>query len=125
MHEKNQFFRRYSRFNDTATGSTMCGAAGGVGFGLGGYGGTSLGANDSVALGTDIAINANLVTDVRLGYFRYNINTAKYDQGVNLATQLGIPGMNPGTAITSAAPSFQLTEVCSLSGASPANPPTT
>ena len=62
-------------------------------------------------LGIDIAINAKLVTDVRLGYFRYNINTSKYDQGIALATQLGIPGMNTGDPITGGAPSFQLAEV--------------
>ena len=74
----------------------MFGPAGGAGFGLGGYGGTSKGANDSAARGMDIAINAKPATDVRLGYFRYNINTTKYDQGTNLATQFGIPGMNTG-----------------------------
>jgi outer membrane receptor protein involved in Fe transport len=121
QNEKIHWFGRFSRFTDILAGNVMFGAAGGAGFGLGGYGGTSKGANDSLALGTDIAINSKLVTDVRLGYFRYNINTSKYDQGTNLATQLGIPGMNTGSAITSGAPSFQLTEVGSLSGASPAN----
>jgi outer membrane receptor protein involved in Fe transport len=122
MNDKIHVFGRFSRFTDTLTGTTMFGPAGGAGFGLGGYGGTSKGANDSAALGTDIAVNAKLVTDVRLGYFRYNINTSKYDQGTNLATQLNIPGMNTGTSITSGAPSFQLEEVGSLGGASPSNP---
>jgi Carboxypeptidase regulatory-like domain/TonB dependent receptor len=121
LNEKIHIFGRFSRFTDVLSGTVMFGQAGGAGFGLGGYGGTSKGANDSVALGTDIAINAKLVTDVRLGYFRYNINTSKYDQGTDLATQLGIPGMNTGTSITSGAPSFQLEEVGSLGGASPAN----
>jgi outer membrane receptor protein involved in Fe transport len=122
QNEKIHWFGRFSRFTDVLSGTVMFGAAGGAGFGLGGYGGTSKGANDSLALGTDIAVNSKLVTDVRFGYFRYNINTSKYDQGTNLATQLGIPGMNTGTAITSGAPSFQLEEVGSLGGASPANP---
>jgi outer membrane receptor protein involved in Fe transport len=122
MNEKIHFFGRFSRFTDILSGNTIFGPAGGSGFGLGGYGGTSKGANDSVALGTDIAINAKLVTDVRLGYFRYNINTSKYDQGTDLATQLGIPGMNTGTSITSGAPSFQLTEVGDLKGAAGAPP---
>jgi hypothetical protein len=122
MNDKVHWFGRFSRFTDVLSGTVMFGPAGGAGFGLGGYGGTSKGANDSLALGTDIAINAKLVTDVRLGYFRYNINTSKYDQGTNLATQLGIPGMNTGTSITSGAPSFQLEEVGSLGGAAPSNP---
>jgi len=103
-------FGRFSRFTDTLTGTTVFGQAGGAGFGIGNYGGTSLGANDSAAAGFDIAISSKLVTDVRLGYFRYNINTSKYDQSVPLATQLGIPGLNTGTTITGGAPAFNLTE---------------
>jgi hypothetical protein len=121
MNDKVHFFGRFSRFTDTLTGLTMFGPAGGAGFGLGGYGGTSKGANDSVALGTDIALNPKLVTDIRLGYFRYNIITSKYNQNTDLATQLGIPGMNTGISITGGAPSFQLAEVGASTGAEPAN----
>ena len=78
MNDKVHFFGRFSRFTDTLTGTTLFGPAGGSGFGIGGYGGTSHGANDSLALGTDIALTPKLVTDVRLGYFRYNIGTVKY-----------------------------------------------
>lgn len=121
LNDRIHIFGRFSRFTDTLTGKTMFGPAGGAGFGLAGYGGTSTGANDSLALGTDIAINAKLVTDVRLGYFRYNIITSKYDQSTELANQLGIPGMNLGTSITSGAPSFQLAEVGATTGPAPAN----
>jgi hypothetical protein len=122
MNDRIHFFGRFSRFTDTLSGLTMFGQAGGAGFGLGGYGGTSKGANDSVAAGMDISINAKLVTDIRLGYFRYNINTSKYDQGVALATQLGIPGMNTADPITGGAPSFQLAEVGSSTSQEPSNP---
>ena len=108
--EKIHVFGRFSRFTDTLTGTTLFGAAGGPGFGLGGYGGTSKGANDSAALGTDIAINSTLVTDIRLGYFRYNIGTQKYS-AVNLATQLGIPGLNTGAFGSGGAPGFEMTEI--------------
>ncbi len=104
-------FGRFSRFTDTLTGSTIFGAAGGAGFGLSGYGGNSVGANDSAAAGVDIAINPKLLTDFRLGYYRYGITDTKYDQGTDLATELGIPGENQGTNITSGAPGFYLTEV--------------
>ena len=107
-------FVRFSRFTDTLTGTTIFGNAGGAGFGLGGYGGTSVGANDSTAAGVDIAVNNSLVTDVRAGYFRYDINTSKYDQSTPLATQLGIPGLNTAQAITGGAPGFILTEVGSF-----------
>ncbi len=111
---KTHAFVRFSRFSDTLTGTTMFGAAGGAGFGLGGYGGTSLGANDSTAAGVDIAVSNSLVTDIRAGYFRYGINTSKYDQSTQFASQLGIPGLNLGTNFTSGAPGFILTEVGSF-----------
>ena len=94
LNGKVHVFGRFSRFTDTLTGTTLFGNAGGAGFGLAGFGGTSVGANDSLALGTDIALTSKLVTDVRLGYFRYNINTSKYDQSnVNLP----FPGQNIST----------------------------
>jgi outer membrane receptor protein involved in Fe transport len=120
MSEKTHFFGRFSRFTDTLTGAVMFGPAGGAGFGLGGYGGTSQGANASVAAGTDIVLNSHLITDIRLGYFRYNISTSKYDQNVPLANQLGIPGLNLGTDFTNGAPGFNITDVGSTGA--PSNP---
>jgi hypothetical protein len=116
LNDRVHAFGRFSRFTDTLTGKTMFGPAGGAGFGLGGYGGTSQGANDSAAAGADIVVSPKLVTDVRLGYFRYNIGTSKYDVGTDLATQLGAPGLNMGDTTTSGAPSIQLTEVGSFGG---------
>jgi hypothetical protein len=102
VNAKMHAFGRFSRFTDIETGNTIFGAAGGSGLGLGGYGGSSSGANDSLALGTDIAVNSKLTTDVRLGYFRYNILTAKYDTG---NTNLPIQGENiSGTGANSALP---------------------
>jgi len=82
------------------------GAAGGPGFGIGGYGGNSNGANDSLASGMDIAVSPKLLTDFRLGYYRYNVIDSKYDAGTEFATQLGIPGINTGNSFTSGAPGF-------------------
>jgi hypothetical protein len=111
LNDRVHLFGRFSRFTDTLTGTTLFGAAGGAGFGLGGYAGSSKGANDSAAAGADIAVNSKLVTDVRLGYFRYNILTAKYDEGTDFAGNLGITGLNTGNSITSGAPGFQIQEV--------------
>ncbi len=91
LSQKVHIFGRFSRFTDTLTGATVFGNAGGAGFGLAGFGGTSQGANDSLALGTDVAVNSKLVFDVRLGYFRYNIGTSKYDNG---NTNLPFAGQN-------------------------------
>ncbi len=89
--QKTHVFGRFSRFTDTLSGASLFGPAGGPGLGIAGYGGVSQGANDSLALGTDVAINSNLVTDVRLGYFRYNILTHKNDPG---STNLPFLGQN-------------------------------
>ena len=76
---KTHVFGRFSRFTDVLSGASLFGPAGGPGLGIAGFGGTSKGANDSVAAGVDVSINSRLVTDVRLGYFRYNIITQKND----------------------------------------------
>ncbi len=100
-------FERFSRFTDTLTGKTIFGDAGGTGFGIQGYGGTSKGANDSLAAGLDIALSSTLLTDFRVGYYRYNIKTSKYDQGTDFANQLNIPGLNLDP-ISSGAPAFKI-----------------
>ena len=99
-------FERFSRFTDTLSGAVMFGAAGGPGFGINNYGGNSNGANDSLASGMDIAISPKLLTDFRLGYYRYNVIDTKYDQGTEFANTLDIPGINLGTTFTSGSPGF-------------------
>jgi outer membrane receptor protein involved in Fe transport len=101
-------FTRFSRFTNVLSGTTMFGAAGGPGFGIGGYGGVSQGADDSLAAGMDIALNPKLLTDWRIGYYRYNVIDHKYDQSTQFANQLGIPGMNLGDSFTSGAPGFNV-----------------
>ena len=85
LNEKMHAFARFSRFWDTLSGKVMFGDAGGPGFGIGGYGGNSNGANDSLASGMDIAISPKLLTDFRLAYYRYNVIDSKYDAGVEFA----------------------------------------
>jgi hypothetical protein len=109
--QKIHAFGRFSRFTDTLSGTTIFGPAGGTGFGLANYGGTSVGANDSFAGGADMAINSTLLTDFRLGYYRYNINTSKYDQGQPFSADLGIPGVNLDAGFTSGASAFNLTDI--------------
>jgi hypothetical protein len=92
--EKIHAFGRFTRFTDILSGTVMFGAAGGPGFGIGNYGGNSKGANDSLATGMDIAVSPTVLTDFRLGYYRYNVIDSKHDQTVTFADQLGIPGIN-------------------------------
>ena len=85
LNEKAHAFERFSRFRDILSGKVMFGAAGGPGFGISNYGGNSNGANDSLASGMDIAISPKLLTDFRLGYYRYNVIDTKHDQGTEFA----------------------------------------
>ncbi len=114
--DKMHAFGRFSRFTDTLTGKTMFGAAGGPGFGIGGYGGTSQGSNASLASGMDIALNPTLLTDWRFGYYKYNIKTHKADQTATLATTLGIPGLNTGDFYTGGSPDFNFANIPGGSG---------
>ena len=112
LSERSHVFGRFSRFTDILSGKVMFGEAGGPGFGIGGYGGNSNGANDSLALGMDIALNPGLLTDFRLGYYRYNVIDTKYSQD-QLADKWGINGINSGPGIVSGpfvsgAPGFQI-----------------
>ncbi len=122
INEKMHAFERFSRFWDTLSGAVMFGAAGGPGFGIGNYGGNSNGANDSLASGMDIAVNSKLLTDFRLGYYRYNVIDTKHDQGTNFADTLGIPGINIGGNITSGSPGFSIGNLPGGSGGTQGNP---
>ncbi|HWE83350.1 MAG TPA: TonB-dependent receptor [Terracidiphilus sp.] len=106
--ERMHAFERFSRFWDTLSGKVLFGDAGGPGFGIGGYGGNSNGANDSAVAGMDVVISPKLLTDFRFGYYRYDIIDSKYDAGTAFATQLGIPGINTGSSFTSGAPGFEI-----------------
>jgi len=108
VNDKIHAFARFSRFTDTLTGKTLFGLAGGSGLGLGGFGGSSQGANDSLAAGTDIAVSPKLITDIRLGYFRYNIHTSKYD---TTNTNLPIDGENVNVPVNFGAPSFNISDL--------------
>ncbi|HUD15399.1 MAG TPA: carboxypeptidase-like regulatory domain-containing protein, partial [Terracidiphilus sp.] len=110
INEKMHAFERFSRFSDVLSGTTIFGAAGGPGFGINNYGGNSQGANDSLASGMDIAISPKLLTDFRLGYYRYNIIDQKHDASVNEATALGMPGLNVG-GDTGGSPGFNISNV--------------
>jgi len=111
INEKMHAFERFSRFWDTLSGAVMFGPEGGPGFGIGNYGGNSNGANDSLASGMDIALSPKLLTDFRLGYYRYNVIDTKHDQGTEFANTLGIPGINTSSPITSGAPGFNITNL--------------
>ena len=121
--ERTHAFERFSRFSNILSGTTIFGPAGGAGFGINNYGGNSNGSDDSLAAGVDVAFSPSLLTDFRIGYYRYNVIDAKYDatSDPHFATNLGIPGVNrTSDPTTNGAPGFNITDVGSEGG--PNNP---
>jgi len=108
LNQKQNAFVRFSRWTNTLEGAQLYSGLGGRGFGLGGYGGNSTSADDSVAVGTDYVFNPKLVADLRLGYLRYNIADAKNDQTASAATGLGLAGLNTGNTTTGGLPQLQM-----------------
>jgi hypothetical protein len=100
-------FGRYSfaRFERTKPGA--------FGFEVGGpdlsgarFAGSSKVRNQSLALGFDYTLNTNVVTDFRLGYFRYRVNVLPGGVGTSPAADAGIPGLNLDDFFTSGMPAF-------------------
>ena len=102
-------FGRYTRFDSNLDGAPVFGAAGGPGFGLGGFAGTDTALDQSVAAGGDYALSARWLTDFRFGWFRLSINEEGPNYSQALGTQLGIPGVNQGDlSLTGGLPQFQI-----------------
>jgi hypothetical protein len=121
--QKISTFGRFSRFTDTLSGASLFGPAGGPGLGIAGYGGVSQGANDSLALGADYAITSKLVTELRLGYFRYDILTHKNDPG---NANLPLLGENVATAalpipVDYGTPDINIADLNVTNGGGPSN----
>jgi hypothetical protein len=102
-------FGRYTYFRDQVQGGTAFGNSGAQGPNVVSVGGISKGHNQSWALGLDDAVKPNLLTDIRLGYFRYRVQSVKFDQNTNTATNLGMPGLNTSSlALTGGSPGWQI-----------------
>jgi outer membrane receptor protein involved in Fe transport len=116
--ERTHAFGRYSYFNNVNSAGTIFGAAGGTGFSspTNSFGGSANGRNQSAVAGADVALRPDLLTDFRLGYLRYHVATHKYDGTTNLATQVGIPGLNTGNSFTSGAPAFYVQSASGSNG---------
>ncbi len=108
LSERTHAFGRYSYFGNGTSSSTIFGKGGGQGFSspTNSFGGTASGRSQSAVFGMDIALSPKLLTDFRLGYLRYHVKTQKYDGEENLATSVGIPGLNLGDSFTAGAPAF-------------------
>ncbi|MGH9510818.1 MAG: TonB-dependent receptor domain-containing protein [Terriglobales bacterium] len=96
-----QVFGRFSLDYFSLSGKGSLGALGGVGFGPGGLSGSSIVHNYSLASGVTKTFSTSLLADFRFGYFKYNPNTHKPDEGSTPMTGFGIPNANLGDRFTS------------------------
>jgi hypothetical protein len=102
-------FGRYTRFNSSLVGAPVFGAAGGSGFGSGGFAGTDSALDQSVAAGGDYAVSSKWLTDFRFGWFRLHLDEEGPDYNQALGTALGIPGVNQGDlSLTGGLPQFNV-----------------
>jgi len=101
-----QVFGRFSLAYFSLSGKGVLGPMGGVGTGQLGLAGSAVTHNYSLASGFTKTLSTSLLTDFRFGYFKYNPQTHKPDEGVDAATALGIPGLNFGDVFTSGLPFF-------------------
>ncbi len=111
VNQTNQIYGRFSLAYFTLSGNPTLAQLGGIGFGPGpGLAGSSNVHNYSLASGWTHTFSSSLVMDVHFGWFRYNPETAFWDQGQTPATGFGIPGLNlPSQPIlTSGLPYFNL-----------------
>lgn len=96
LSSKMNLFGRYSLQKFSLSGPGIFGALGGPGFGVGGLAGSANTSNHSIATGFTYTLSPTLLTDFRFGFFRYHVNSNKFDQSATPATTFGIPGLNVG-----------------------------
>ena len=88
-------FGRFSLAYFSLSGDPSLGDLGGIGFGPGpGLAGSSNVHNYSLAVGATHVFSPSFLADFRFGWFRYNPQTAFWDQNAQPATAFGIPGLN-------------------------------
>ena len=92
--QKLHFFGRYTYFGGNLSGDPFFGAAGGLGFGSGGFAGTDSFRYQSVAAGGDYVLSPKWLTDFRFGYYRIHNVTQGPNFDQPLCNSLGIPNCN-------------------------------
>ncbi len=97
--DSNKFFARYSYFNTDLTSPPLFGIAGGPT-----QGGLSpeVATSDAqhAALNYVHTFSPTLLTEVRAGVARFNLNAYQYDSALKTNDQVGIPGINTGNPLT-------------------------
>lgn len=111
-----RLFFRYDRFRDNIGSPAIFGILGGPSFSPVYGPGNSHGQNHNGAINWNHIFGPTWLLNLRYSYFRYQIDNLPVDYGTNTATQVGIPGINLGTADTTGLPNFNLNG-SALSGA--------
>ena len=107
--EKLHLFGRYTYFGSDLSGDPFFGAAGGPGFGNGGFAGTDNARDQSLAAGGDYIVSANWLTDFRFGWYKIHLNEEGPDFNKPLGNDLGIPNANVGDlALNGGLPQFNI-----------------
>jgi hypothetical protein len=99
INDSNKFFARYSYFNSDLTNPPLFGIAGGPS-----QGGLSpeVATSDAQhgAINYIHTFSPSLLTEVRAGVARFNLNAFQYDSGLRTNDDVGIPGINTGSPLT-------------------------
>jgi hypothetical protein len=105
--EKVHIFGRYTiaDFDLSAPGAYGTEAGGPALNGIN-FAGSSLDRNQSLALGATYTFSTSLITDFRVGFYRYRIRVQPNGVGTTPASDAGFPGLNLGTVETSGMPAF-------------------
>jgi hypothetical protein len=107
--DKFRYFGRYSYLGATLNAPGPFGLYGGQSFSQWGVTGASDARNQNFVAEGNYTFNANLMTDFRFGYSRYRVLASPLDIGQQLATQVGIPGLNlPGHPDTFGLPNLNI-----------------
>ena len=96
LSDKLHLFGRYTYFGSNLSGAPFFGAAGGAGFGSGGFAGTDKARDQSVAAGADYVVSPRWLTDIRFGYLRLHVDENGPNFNQPLGNDLGIPNANVG-----------------------------
>ncbi len=89
-----RYFGRYSYLGATLNAPGPFGLYGGPSFSVWNVSGAANDLNQNLVAGGSYTINSNFLADLRFGYSRYHVQTSPLDAGQQLATQIGIPGLN-------------------------------
>jgi hypothetical protein len=110
MGTKLHLFGRYTYFGGNLAGAPYFGAAGGLGYGSGGFAGTDAFHYQSIASGGDYVVSPKWLTDFRFGYYSIYNNTTGPNSNEALGNQLGIPNANVGDlSLNGGLPQFNIT----------------